>query len=69
MTQITSEQLRDISVTVVEQFLNNKIPLSLGLAKQAAAAQLNSDQIKRAVEATNTIAYLKVLSMSDDRTV
>lgn len=69
MTPITSDQLRDIAVSTVEDFLNNKIPLSRGLAKQASDAQLNSEQIQRAVEATNTIAYLKVLGMTDDRTV
>lgn len=69
MPDITSDQLRDISVAAVEDFLNNKVPLSRGLAKQAAAAKLNSEQIQRATEATNTIAYLKVLGMSDDRTV
>lgn len=66
---ISSEQIRDLSVSVVEGFLNNKIPLSVGLAKQAAAAELNSEQIQRAIEATNSIAYLKVLSLSEDRTV
>ena len=69
MPNITSDQLRDISVKTVEDFLNNKIPLSAGLAKQAAAAELNPEQIKRAVEASNTICYLKVLGMSQDRTV
>lgn len=66
---ITSDQIRDLSVKAVEEFLNNKVPLSVGLAKQAAAAELNSEQIHRAVEATNSIAYLKILSLSDDRTV
>lgn len=69
MPFITSDQIRDISVKTVEMFLNNKIPLSEGLAKQASALELNSDQIHRAVEATNSIAYLKVLSLSSDRTV
>ncbi|MNK09991.1 hypothetical protein D3C87_280010 [compost metagenome] len=66
---ITSDQIRDLSVKAVEEFLNNKVPLSVGLAKQASAAELNSEQIHRAVEATNSIAYLKILSLSDDRTV
>lgn len=66
---VTSEQIRDLSVAAVEDFLNQKVPLSQGLAKQAAYAELNSEQIQRAVEATNSIAYLKILQMSDDRTV
>jgi hypothetical protein len=69
MADITPELLRDISVQTVEGFLNNKVPLSVGLAKQAAAHDLNSEQIQRAVESTNNIAYLKVLQLSDDRTV
>lgn len=66
---MTSTQLRDISVSVVEGFLNNKIPLSEGLAKQASAHDLNADQIQRGVEAVNTITYLKILGVSKDRTV
>lgn len=69
MPDVTSDKLRDIAVRVVEGFLNDKVPLSQGLAKEAAAHDLNSEQVKRAVEASNTIAYLKVLSMADDRTV
>lgn len=69
MTFITSDQIRDISVKTVEMFLNSKVPLSEGLAKQASDMELNSDQIQRAVEATNSIAYLKILSLASDRTV
>lgn len=69
MAFVTSDQIRDISVKNVEMFLNNKIPLSQGLAKQASAMELNSEQIQRAVEATNSIAYLKILEMSPDRTM
>lgn len=69
MATITPEQIRDISVSTVEGFLNNNIPLSMGLAKRASDLGLNSEQIKRGVEATNSIAYLKILSISPDRTV
>lgn len=70
MANISPETIRDISVKAVEDFLNDSIPLSAGLAKQAAAYELNSEQIKRAVESTNNIAYLKVLQLSkDDRTI
>jgi hypothetical protein len=69
MANISPEQLRDISISAVEDFLNNKVPLSVGLAKQAAAYELNEEQVKRAVESTNNIAYLKVLQLSEDRTV
>lgn len=69
MPLITSDQFRDISIQTVEGFLNNRVPLSEGLAKHASHFQMNSEQVQRAVEATNSIAYLKVLSLSDDRTV
>jgi len=69
MADTTPELIRDISVKTVEDFLNNKVPLSMGLAKQAAAHELNAEQVKRAVESTNNIAYLKVLQLSEDRTV
>lgn len=69
MPLISSDTIRDISVKSVEMFLNSKVPLSQGLAKQASEYQLNAEQIQRAVEATNSIAYLKVLELATDRTV
>lgn len=69
MAIITNDQIKDISVKTVQDFLNHKIPLSAGLAKQASVLELNSEQIKRAVEATNCIAHLKILEMVSDRTV
>lgn len=68
MPNMSSDQLRDISVAVVEGFINNKIPLSQGLAKQAEAHDLNSDQVQRCVEVSNTVAHLKLLGMAEDRT-
>lgn len=65
---MSSEQLRDLSIRVVEGFLNDKIPLSEGLAKQAAANDLNSDQVQRCVEACNTISFLKIMGAAQDRT-
>lgn len=68
MPHMSSDQLRDISVAVVEEFINNKIPLSQGLAKQAALHELNSEQIQRCVEASNTICHLAILGKAEDRT-
>jgi hypothetical protein len=68
MTDFNSELLRDIAVASVEDFLNKKVPLSQGLAKQAAAHDLNPEQIQRTVEAANTIAHLKIREITDDRT-
>lgn len=69
MTFVSQDQIRDMAIKTVEGFLNGKVPLSEGLSKYASENTLNPEQIKRAVEATNSIAYLKVLSMSDDRTM
>lgn len=68
MPHMSSDQLRDISVAVVEDFINNKTPLSVGLAKQASMHELNYEQIQRCVEASNTIAHLKLLGAAEDRT-
>lgn len=67
-TELTPDMLRDLSVSVVEGFLNNRVPLSQGIAKQAAQLDLNPEQIQRAVETVNTITYLKGLQMTEDRT-
>ena len=68
MPNMSSDQLRDISVAVVEGFINNRIPLSQGLAKQAEIHDLNSDQVQRCVETTNVVSHLKLLGMAEDRT-
>jgi predicted transcriptional regulator len=69
MPSISTEQLQTISVKTVEGFLNDHVPLSEGLAKQAAAYELNSEQIQRAVEAVNSITYLKLVKVAEDRTI
>lgn len=68
MATIDSEFLQNIAVRCTEQLLNNKVPLNYSLAKEASENGLNSDQLQRCVEAANTVAYLKVLSLSEDRT-
>jgi hypothetical protein len=65
MALLTVQDLQDIAVSTTSDFYNHGTPLSVGLAKQAAARDLNSDQVKRAVEATNTLAYLKSVEGSD----
>lgn len=66
--ELDNEQLKDISVSVVEGFINHKVPLNEGIAKQASEMELNSDQIKRVVEASNTIAYLRLQKEAEDKT-
>lgn len=62
------DQIRDIAVKVVGQFISNSTPLSDGVADAAKSLGLNSEQVKRIIEATNSIAYLKLLEGSSDRT-
>lgn len=69
MTNINSDQIRDIAVRATEMFINEKVPLSEGIAKQASAMELNLEQIQRSIEATNSIAFLKIQEISGDRTV
>lgn len=68
MADITVQDLQNIAVKCVGGFFNDNTPLSEGLAKEAEYRDLNSDQLKRAIEATNTLAYLKSVQVSPDRT-
>lgn len=65
---MTPEEIRDCAVKTVEEFINNKIPLSEGIAKEAQVNEFNPEQIKRVIEASNSIAYLKLLKEASDRT-
>lgn len=69
MPSMSSDQIQNVSVKVVEGFLNDKVPMSAGLAKQASELGMNLEQIKRACEASNVISHLKLMELSNDRTV
>jgi hypothetical protein len=66
--ELDQDQIKDLSVSAVERFLNEKIPLEDGICKTASELELNSEQIKRVVEASNTIAYLKLQKEAEDKT-
>lgn len=68
MAQITVQELQEIAVQCTSDFFNKEIPLNTSLAKQASFRGLNSDQLQRAVEATNTLTYLKSIDVAKDRT-
>lgn len=68
MRDISVKDLQDIAVRCTSNFYNSNIPLSESLAKEASANDLNSEQLKRALEATNTLAYLQSLQLGGDRT-
>jgi len=63
-----AETIRTYAVNAVTDFVSNGTPLSQGIAKIASANELNSEQIKRVVEASNTVAHLKLMSGAQDRT-
>jgi hypothetical protein len=68
MAMITIQDLQDIAVASTSDFFNNKVPLNQSLAKQASDRGLNSEQLRRAVEATNTLTHLKSIEIGSDRT-
>ncbi len=63
-----AETIRTYAVQAVTDFVSNGVSLSQGIAKIASAQELNPEQIKRVVEASNTVAHLKLLSSNQDRT-
>jgi hypothetical protein len=68
MPSLTPTQIRDAAIRAVEAFINDKVPLNAGVAKEAQSMDMNSEQVKRLVETVNTITYLKLLGMAKDRT-
>lgn len=66
--ELTPERLQSIAVDCVTQFMNKQASLSGAIAKEAQDLELNSEQTKRVIEATNTIAYLRQLEKAADRT-
>lgn len=53
---------------IVSEFLNNKTPLAKSISEVASLSRLNTDQVKRVVELTNQLTYLKLLETSSSRT-
>lgn len=66
--EISTEDLKDLSVTVVESFINNKVSMNETITKIACDRELNPDQTKRLVETSNTVAYLKLQKEASDKT-
>lgn len=65
---LTPERLQSIAVCCVSKFMSKEASLSEAIAKEAQELELNSDQTKRVIEASNTIAYLRQLEKAADRT-
>lgn len=66
--ETTTEEIKNISVEIVKNFIDHKVPLSDGIAKYASEMELNPEQIKRVVETCNTVTYLTLQKEAHDRT-
>jgi hypothetical protein len=64
---LTPELLQEISVRVVSKFITKQASLNESIADEAKGLELNPEQIKRVIEASNTIAYLRQLEDASDR--
>lgn len=64
---LTPEGLQEISIRVVSQFMTKQADLTTAIANEAKTLRLNPDQIKRVIENSNTIAYLRQLEDASDR--
>lgn len=65
---ITPDIIQSMSIKVVTKFMSKQASLSEAVADEAKTADLNPDQIKRVIEASNSIAYLRQLEDAPDRT-
>lgn len=69
MATLSVSDLQDLAVRCTTQFLAQGTPLNQLIAKEASDQGLNQEQVKRSVEAVNTLAYLKTLEKAgSDRT-
>lgn len=64
---LTSESLQDISVKCVTAFMTKQASLSEAIATESKNLELNPEQIKRVIETSNTLAYLRQLKDATDR--
>ena len=64
---LTPEALQNISVKVVSSFMLKQASLCDAIAGEAKSLELNPDQIKRVIESSNTVAYLRQLEDASNR--
>lgn len=67
MPVFNADTVRAYAVEVVNEFIQGT-PLSDAIAALATKNAFNANQISRLVEVSNQLAYLKLQSMSEDRT-
>lgn len=66
--QFDQDTIKDLAVYAVQQFVSNQVPLNESIAEKARGLQLNEDQVRRVVESTNVIAFLKLREGAEDKT-
>lgn len=65
---LTPDKLQAMAVSVVTRYMTKQASMSESVAQEAKAGDLNPEQIKRLIEASNSIAYLRQLQDSADKT-
>lgn len=66
--QFDQDTIKELAVYSVQQFISNKVPLDESIAEKARSLKLNEDQVRRVVESTNVIAFLKLREGAEDKT-
>lgn len=66
--QFDQDTIKDLAVYAVQKFISNQVPLNESIAEKARGLQLNEDQVRRVVESTNVIAFLKLREGAEDKT-
>jgi hypothetical protein len=65
---LTPSLLQAMSVRAVTSFMSKEASLTEAVAYEAKASELNPEQTRRLIEASNSIAYLRQLQDNTDRT-
>lgn len=65
---MTNDTLKNMAVRVVERHLNKSEPLNVAISDEARKQRLNDNEIKRLIEASNQLTYLKMHSVNSDKT-
>ena len=68
MMEFSADKLKYMAAEVVSSYLHSNTPMSEAVASLASRMQLNPEQIKRLIEISNQVAYLKLLEKASDRT-
>jgi hypothetical protein len=63
---LTEQTLEKLATTVVDRFFNEKVALTDGIVDAAQEENLNPEQVKRLVEATNNMTFLRKFNGAQD---